>query len=159
MYALVEAMRARVAGVPGARVVGYGHVGDGNLHLNISAPRLGKRPAGGGSSMTADSGSGGGGDGDADARLQRQLLGLIEPFVYEWTAARGGSVSAEHGLGLMKAECIGYSKPPAAVALMAKLKALLDPQGILNPYKVLPAAAAEAARAAAAAAAAATGTV
>lgn len=49
-----------------------------------------------------------------------------------------GSVSAEHGLGLMKAGCIGYSKPPAAVALMRAVKAALDPQGILNPGKVLP---------------------
>ena len=49
-----------------------------------------------------------------------------------------GSVSAEHGLGLMKAACIGYSKPPAAVAAMRAVKAALDPRGILNPYKLLP---------------------
>ena len=49
-----------------------------------------------------------------------------------------GSVSAEHGLGLMKAGCIGYSKPPAAVAVMRAVKAALDPNGIMNPYKVLP---------------------
>jgi hypothetical protein len=49
-----------------------------------------------------------------------------------------GSVSAEHGLGLMKAGCIGYSKPPAAVAVMRQIKAALDPHGIMNPYKVLP---------------------
>ena len=49
-----------------------------------------------------------------------------------------GSVSAEHGLGLMKAACISYSKPPAAVAVMRAVKAALDPHGILNPYKVLP---------------------
>jgi D-2-hydroxyglutarate dehydrogenase len=47
-------------------------------------------------------------------------------------------VSAEHGLGLMKAGCIGYSKPPEAVAVMRQIKAALDPRGILNPYKVLP---------------------
>ena len=78
-----------------------------------------------------------------------RLLALIEPFVYEWTAARGGSISAEHGLGRMKANCIHYSQPPAAVALMATLKAALDPRGILNPYKVLPAPAMAAAYAAA----------
>jgi D-2-hydroxyglutarate dehydrogenase len=84
MYDLVEAARARVAGLP-CRVVGYGHLGDGNLHLNVSAPAY---------------------DG---AVLER-----LEPWVYEWTAARRGSVSAEHGLGRMKAECIG--RAPAAPA-------------------------------------------
>ena len=49
-----------------------------------------------------------------------------------------GSISAEHGLGLMKAGCIGYSKPSAAVAVMRQVKAALDPRGIMNPYKVLP---------------------
>ncbi len=83
--------------------------GDGNLHLNISAAGY-------------------------DETLRQQ----IEPFVYEWTAGHRGSISAEHGLGLMKAECIGYSKPPLAVDLMRQVKAALDPQGILNPYKVLP---------------------
>jgi D-2-hydroxyglutarate dehydrogenase len=58
--------------------------------------------------------------------------------VYERVAAQRGSISAEHGLGQMKASCIGYTKPPAAVALMAGIKQLLDPHGILNPYKVLP---------------------
>ena len=58
--------------------------------------------------------------------------------MYEWTAAARGSISAEHGLGRMKAECIGYSKPPEAVALMAQLKRSFDPTHILNPYKLLP---------------------
>lgn len=66
-----------------AQVVGYGHLGDGNLHLNISAQEF------------------------DDAILAR-----LEPFVYEWTAARRGSISAEHGLGQMKAECIGWSVCP-----------------------------------------------
>jgi D-2-hydroxyglutarate dehydrogenase len=64
--------------------VGYGHVGDGNLHLNISAP------------------------GQADSP---ELLKQIEPYVYEWTAARRGSISAEHGLGQMKANYIGCVPP------------------------------------------------
>ena len=58
--------------------------------------------------------------------------------MYEWTAARRGSVSAEHGLGLMKAAAIGYSKPRAGVALMRGVKKQFDPRGILNPYKLLP---------------------
>ncbi|KAK9827995.1 hypothetical protein WJX81_006665 [Elliptochloris bilobata] len=111
MYELVEETRARVAGLP-CRVFGYGHLGDGNLHLNVSTPRY---------------------DDAVQARL--------EPWIYEWTAAQRGSVSAEHGMGRMKAECIGYSKPAAAVDVMAQIKALLDPNLILNPYKVLPRAA------------------
>jgi D-2-hydroxyglutarate dehydrogenase len=94
----------------GVRVVGYGHVGDGNLHLNVSAPQ--------------------GYDPD--------LLRRLEPFVFEWVRAAGGSVSAEHGLGQQKARAIGYSKPLAAVSVMRRLKRELDPNGILNPYKVLP---------------------
>ena len=65
---------------PGRRqVVGYGHLGDGNLHLNVSAP-AGRTP---------------------------QLSALIEPFVYEWTREQRGSISAEHGLGQLKAEYMG----------------------------------------------------
>ena len=110
MYTLVEEMRGRLQDVPDVIVAGYGHIGDGNLHLNISSP----------------------------AGYSIEVENLIEPFVYEWTAARGGSISAEHGLGLMKAQCIGYSKSPEAIDLMRKLKQLMDPHGILNPYKVLP---------------------
>lgn len=109
LYDLVTELRARLG--PSARhVVGYGHLGDGNLHLNVTADTF--SPA---------------------------LLGALEPFVYEWTAGQRGSVSAEHGLGFRKKDVLGYSKPPAAQLLMRQLKALLDPKGILNPYKTLPA--------------------
>jgi len=83
--------------------------GDGNLHLNITSPS--KDPA---------------------------LLAAIEPYVYEWTSKWKGSISAEHGLGLKKRNYIYYSKPSEAVALMGSIKAMLDPKGILNPYKTLP---------------------
>lgn len=109
MYALVEEMRRRLAHKPQVVVVGYGHVGDGNLHLNISCP-------------TTDD----------------EVLELVEPFVYEWTTQRRGSISAEHGLGLMKAQQIGYSKSDEAVRKMVQLKHLFDPRNILNPYKLLP---------------------
>ncbi|NXD27848.1 D2HDH protein, partial [Spelaeornis formosus] len=111
LYDLVTDMRARL-GQSAKNVVGYGHLGDGNLHLNI----------------TADS-------------YSRSLLDAIEPFVYEWTARCGGSISAEHGLGFKKKQFIQYSKPREAVALMQQFKAMLDPRGILNPYKTLPSAA------------------
>lgn len=108
IYQLVTDMREHL-GDTAKSVVGYGHVGDGNLHLNITSEA--KNPA---------------------------LLAAIEPFVYEWTAGRKGSISAEHGLGLKKRNYIHYSKPSQAVALMGDIKAMLDPKGILNPYKTLP---------------------
>ncbi|XP_072544407.1 D-2-hydroxyglutarate dehydrogenase, mitochondrial [Salminus brasiliensis] len=108
IYDLVTDMRARL-GDRAKNVVGYGHVGDGNLHLNITSPF--KDPA---------------------------LLAAIEPYVYEWTSGYQGSVSAEHGLGLKKRNYIYYSKTPEAVTLMGDIKSMLDPKGILNPYKTLP---------------------
>lgn len=107
MYGLVEEMRTRLGAL--AKVVAYGHLGDGNLHLNISSPQY-----------------------------DEKILAQIEPFVYEWTSKHRGSISAEHGLGLMKANEIFYSKSTNAVQLMACIKKLLDPRRILNPYKVLP---------------------
>ena len=90
-------------------VVGYGHVGDGNLHLNAVAPTL-----------------------------NETVENLLEPFVYEWTAKHKGSISAEHGLGFNKKNYIYYSKSKEAVDLMRKMKIVMDPKGILNPYKTIP---------------------
>jgi D-2-hydroxyglutarate dehydrogenase len=58
--------------------------------------------------------------------------------VYEFVSEHAGSVSAEHGIGLMKAGALAYSKGPVEIALMQRIKALVDPHGILNPYKTLP---------------------
>ncbi|XP_068880824.1 D-2-hydroxyglutarate dehydrogenase, mitochondrial isoform X2 [Aphelocoma coerulescens] len=110
LYDLVTDMRARL-GQSAKNVVGYGHLGDGNLHLNITAESY-----------------------------SHSLLDAIEPFVYEWTARCSGSISAEHGLGFKKKQFIQYSKPREAVVLMQQFKAMLDPKGILNPYKTLPSA-------------------
>ncbi|CAH1419600.1 unnamed protein product [Lactuca virosa] len=99
-----------------ANVVGYGHLGDGNLHLNVSAPQY-----------------------------DDVILAETKPFVYEWTSKQHGSISAEHGLGLMKAEKIYYSKSTAtdydpyvrkiAVICVAKLydinDKLVEDRGIL----------------------------
>ncbi|GBG68855.1 hypothetical protein CBR_g3549 [Chara braunii] len=106
-YELVDEMRARLKGE--ADVIGFGHLGDGNLHLNFVVPKYDER-----------------------------VVSKIEPYVFEWIAARRGSVSAEHGLGRMKADAITYSKPENVVKLMGSVKTLFDPKGILNPYKVLP---------------------
>jgi len=93
-----------------ANVVAFGHIGDGNLHLNISTP----------------------------AKSQ-QVFDKIEPWVFEWTREKRGSVSAEHGVGTMKPQYLHMSKSGETIALMKQLKAVMDPNGILNPYKVLPA--------------------
>ncbi|KAM5271025.1 D-2-hydroxyglutarate dehydrogenase, mitochondrial isoform 1-T4 [Hipposideros larvatus] len=108
LYDLVTELRARL-GPQAKHVVGYGHLGDGNLHLNVTAEAF-----------------------------SASLLGDLEPYVYEWTAGQRGSVSAEHGVGFKKKDVLDYSKPPEALQLMQQLKALLDPKGILNPYKTLP---------------------
>lgn len=111
LYTLCEVMRARLE-AHGALVTGFGHLGDGNLHLNIYTPgRFDKDPA---------------------------VLAAIEPFVYEWIAERRGSISAEHGLGVMKPAFLRMSKSESMIELMRGIKGLLDPNGILNPYKVLP---------------------
>ncbi|KAH6624432.1 hypothetical protein B0J18DRAFT_178100 [Chaetomium sp. MPI-SDFR-AT-0129] len=117
LYQLVEDTRARVdeAGLlgdedefPVRAVVGYGHMGDANLHLNVSTRRF-------------------------DERVEK----VLEPFVYEWIAKRQGSISAEHGLGVMKKKYIRYSRNPTMVGLMKNIKTTFDPNGILNPYKYL----------------------
>ncbi|OIV94820.1 hypothetical protein TanjilG_22017 [Lupinus angustifolius] len=107
LYNLVDEMRTRLGNA--ANVVGYGHLGDGNLHLNIST-----------------------------SKYDDKILSQIEPFVYEWTSKHHGSISAEHGLGLMKANKIFYSNSSDTVQVMVSIKNLLDPNHILNPYKVLP---------------------
>ena len=91
---------------------GFGHLGDGNLHLNVLTP------------------------GDFERRPE--VLAAIEPFVYEWIAARRGSISAEHGIGAMKRDVLHLAKSGPMISLMHGVKELLDPRGILNPGKVLP---------------------
>ncbi|KAJ2783831.1 D-lactate ferricytochrome c oxidoreductase [Coemansia javaensis] len=100
--------RAGDAARPVRLVCGYGHIGDGNLHLNIVADRF-------------------------EDRITR----VFEPFVYEWVASHRGSISAEHGIGQMKRDYLRYSKSPEMIAYMRRIKDVFDPNHILNPYKVL----------------------
>jgi len=86
----------------------FGHLGDGNLHLIVGV-----------------------GDGELVARRQ------VEEIVYSPLRDVGGSVSAEHGIGLEKRPYLGWSRTPEEIALMRTLKNTLDPKGILNPGKVL----------------------
>nr|XP_039266939.1 D-2-hydroxyglutarate dehydrogenase, mitochondrial-like [Styela clava] len=107
MYDIVNIMRKRMG--DDCTVYGYGHLGDGNLHLNVVSKEY-----------------------DAN------ILAQIEPFVYDYTASLKGSISAEHGLGFKKKKYIGLNKSPEAISMMKNIKQLLDPKGILNPYTTLP---------------------
>jgi len=89
-------------------VIGFGHVGDGNLHLNIIASEYNQR-----------------------------VTETLEPFVYELVASHRGSVSAEHGIGSMKTHALKYTKDEISRDIMKKLKTVFDERGIMNPGKVL----------------------
>jgi FAD/FMN-containing dehydrogenase len=98
---------------PGARLVSYGHLGDGNLHFNLSPQR--------------------GGSDEEFLRLAPQ----VNRAVHDLVARYGGSFSAEHGIGQLKrAELLRY-KHPVAIELMRSIKQAVDPNGIMNPGKVL----------------------
>ena len=112
--AFVEAGRALLERLaPGARLVAYGHLGDGNLHFNLSEPA--------------------GGDGGALAQRTRE----IRRAVHDLVAQHGGSFSAEHGIGQFKVDELERYRSPAALDLMRAIKRAIDPHGIMNPGKVL----------------------
>lgn len=136
LYELVDETRQRMQdeglmseedeSKPVLDVIGYGHLGDQNLHLNV-----------------------------ATRRYDKAVEKALEPFVYEWVAKRNGSISAEHGLGLAKKDYIGYSRSETMINLMKQIKGLYDPvsctsdlmtrivrlmwiqNGIMNPYKYI----------------------
>lgn len=91
------------------RCIGYGHMGDGNLHINVTS-----------------------------SAYDEKLFNVLEPWVFQWTKENCGSVSAEHGLGLKKRDYIYYSKPREIVDIMKYMKRIFDPKLICNPYKTLP---------------------
>jgi FAD/FMN-containing dehydrogenase len=71
--------------------------------------------------------------------VDSDILNLIEPFIFEFVVERGGSISAEHGLGQSKNDYLGkYAKTPEVLSVMIMLKKSFDPNGILNPGKFLP---------------------
>jgi FAD/FMN-containing dehydrogenase len=98
---------------PDFDVCWYGHIGDGNLHLNILKP----------AAMTQQE--------------FYQRCHHISPKIFERVAARGGSISAEHGVGLLKRDFLGYTRSPEEIEVMRAIKAVLDPNGIMNPGKLL----------------------
>jgi len=100
--------------MPGTEVIDFGHLGDGNLHYNVQAP-AGIDP--------------------------REFLSAheeaINALVYDAVQRRGGSISAEHGIGRLKREELAQRKDPVALDLMRAIKKALDPQGLLNPERLL----------------------
>lgn len=118
LYGLVEAVNEKLVEAdmvgfddeskPVVEAIGYGHVGDGNLHLNVAVREYSKT-----------------------------IEQVLEPFVYEWIQSKKGSISAEHGLGFQKKNYIGYTKNDVEIKLMKDLKKHYDPNGIMNPYKYI----------------------
>ena len=108
-----EANEAVVKLIPGARPLPFGHLGDGNIHYNIAQPV----------------------EADKTAFLERWHD--VNMVVFDVVLKYGGSISAEHGIGIMKRDLLPTIKDPVAMELMRAIKRTLDPNGILNPGKVL----------------------
>ena len=99
---------------PYFEVVWYGHIGDGNLHMNLIGP-----------------------PGLADDEFKQRCQQISEE-TYALTQGLGGSISAEHGLGLLKQAWLYRVRSAEEIALMVGLKKVFDPHGIMNPGKLLP---------------------
>src|SRR3954467_7095863 len=108
-----QADAAVVKLIPGARPVPFGHLGDGNIHYNVSQPV----------------------GGDAADFLARWHE--VNALVFEIVLRMGGSISAEHGIGVLKRDELPEVKDKVAIELMRSIKTMLDPSGIMNPGKVL----------------------
>jgi FAD/FMN-containing dehydrogenase len=101
------------ASYPGWEICLFGHVGDGNLHINVMKP---------------------------DALPREEFFrktGAADHAVFELVQRHKGSISAEHGIGLVKKDYLAYSRSPAEIALMRRLKQVMDPDNLLNPGKIL----------------------
>jgi FAD/FMN-containing dehydrogenase len=110
---LRDAEAALSRALPGLRFVVFGHLGDGNLHYNLSAP---------------------------EGTAAQAFMGnedVANRIVYDLVAAAGGSISAEHGIGQLKRGELRRYKPAVELELMARVKAAFDPEGLMNPGKVL----------------------
>lgn len=110
---IIDMTNERV-GQYGGRVLGHGHIADGNLHLNTVMK------------------------GFEDLETAKKIRAALQPFVFDYVRSKGGSISAEHGVGLLKTDYLGHSKSKEMIGYMGSIKKAFDPNGILNPYKVLP---------------------
>ncbi|MDI7861477.1 FAD-binding oxidoreductase [Rhizobiaceae bacterium n13] len=110
---MAEAEQAVMAAMPGARICAFGHLGDGNIHYNISQPV--------------------GADKAAFIARWREMNHIVHGLVL----AHGGSISAEHGIGQLKRDELATIRPSIEMELMRRIKNAFDPAGIMNPDKVL----------------------
>ncbi|HYI41931.1 MAG TPA: FAD-binding oxidoreductase [Allosphingosinicella sp.] len=116
MPGFIERARAAVeARFEGARVVAFGHLGDGNVHFNVQPPAA----------------------AGAEAWLEAQA-GAVTRLVHDLVGEADGSISAEHGIGQSKLAELGRTAEPARLAALRAVKQALDPAGIMNPGKLLP---------------------
>jgi FAD/FMN-containing dehydrogenase len=112
--AFLEAVDAVVAtSYPDFEVCWYGHIGDGNLHLNILKPA------------------------NLDGNAFYERCHAISPRIFEVVERFGGSISAEHGVGLLKKDFLGYTRSRTEIEAMRAMKRIFDPDGIMNPGKLL----------------------
>ena len=110
---MAEADAAVMAAIPGARICSFGHMGDGNIHYNISQPV--------------------GGDREAFLGRWREMNRLVHGIVMKYD----GSISAEHGIGQLKRDELAQVRTPIEMDLMRRVKQSFDPAGIMNPGKVV----------------------
>ena len=111
---MVEAAAACEARFPGTHASGFGHLGDGNVHFHVRAP-----------------------GGTDPARWYAEEAETVTAFVHDLVVAAGGSISAEHGIGQMKARELERLASPARMTALRAVKAAFDPHGLLNPGKLV----------------------
>lgn len=108
-YKIVEVLRDRLGNDDRiVRISGYGHLGDGNVHVQVST-----------------------------TEYYPDIAAKLEPFIFNYISTLHGSVSAEHGIGFKKTKYLKMSRTTSEINVMHSLKEMMDPKGILNPYKVL----------------------
>jgi FAD/FMN-containing dehydrogenase len=100
--------------IPGVRLVNFGHLGDGNLHYNVQAP-----------------------EGVDAAAFLRDQEDRVNVLVYDAVARFGGSISAEHGVGSLKADLLPRYKSAVALDMMRAIKRALDPHNLMNPGRIV----------------------
>ena len=113
---MIDAAHAAEQAFPGTTASSFGHLGDGNVHFHVRAPK-------------------GTSDGPAWIAAQGQA---INAFVHDAVVAAGGSISAEHGIGQMKRAELGRLSTPARIGALRAIKSAFDPKGLFNPGKLIP---------------------
>ncbi len=110
---LTEGMAAVTKRFPGTRPVPFGHLGDGNIHFNITQPK------------------------GADTKAYLALRDEVNRIIHDIVVRMGGSISAEHGIGLLKVDEMVHYKDPLELELMRRLKHAFDPANLMNPGKIV----------------------